>query len=389
MTTTPKKRALSGIKPTGTPHIGNYAGMLAPMIAFSRRTDVDTHIFIADYHCLNNAEARLNLGQLSLEVAATLLALGFDPKTCTFYRQSDVPETFELASFLTNFTPKDMMNRAHGYKAIVDKYEQEMTPEQRDQHAKMIIIDRALENKRTEAVYSPTGLLKRLVDPDITDPNDRIVKRFDDPDTGVNMGLYNYPILMSADILLFDTDIVPIGRDQRQHIEFARDIAGSVNAVYGADVCKLPQAQMQDDVMEIPGLDGRKMSKSYGNVLPIFAPADEVLKICKRIKTDSKQPDEPKERDNLVYQLYRALATPAQLTDFESRFLPGGMGYGTAKTELAALHDSCFGPARAEYQRLMGDPGYVRTVLQQGAQKARDVAAPVLARIRKAAGINI
>ncbi len=334
-TPTPRKRALSGIKPTGTPHIGNYAAMLAPMIAFSRRTDVDTHIFIADYHCLNNAEARLNLGQLSLELAATLLALGFDPKTCTFYRQSDVPETFELASFLTNFTPKGLMNRAHAYKA---------------------------------AIQNNTG---------------------EDPDIGVNMGLYNYPILMSADILLFDTDIVPIGRDQRQHIEFARDIAGSVNAVYGADVCKLPEAQMQDDVMEIPGLDGRKMSKSYGNVLPIFAPADEVLKICKRIKTDSKQPDEPKERDNLVYQLYRALATPAQLTDFESRFLPGGMGYGTAKAALADLHESCFGTARAEYQRLMGDPGYVRTVLQQGAQKARDVAAPVLARIRKAAGINI
>jgi tryptophanyl-tRNA synthetase len=188
-------------------------------------------------------------------------------------------------------------------------------------------------------------------------------------DIGVNMGLYNYPILMSADILLFDSDLVPVGRDQRQHIEFARDIAGSVNAVYGEGTCKLPEGIISEATMEIPGLDGRKMSKSYGNVVPIFAEASEIEKICKRVKTDSKLPEEPKDKDNLVYLTYRALATPAELADFEARFLPGGMGYGTAKKELAALHEAKFGKARDEYTRLLKDPGHVNEIMLAGAPK--------------------
>ncbi len=329
-----RRRALTGIKPTGTPHIGNYAGMFKPALDLARRTDeFNVNVFLADYHALNDAKARTNLGQMTVELAATFLALGFNPKDVIFYRQSDVPETFELNSFLTNFTPKGLMNRAHAYKASVQAQEGE------------------------------------------------------DPDAGVNMGLYNYPILMSADILLFDADLVPVGRDQRQHIEFARDIAGSVNAVYGEQTLKQPEGLMSEATMEVPGLDGRKMSKSYGNVLPIFAPFAEIEKICKKIKTDSKAPEEPKDKDNLVYKLYRALATPEELTAFESRFLNGGMGYGTAKAELAALHETKFGKARDEYERLIQDAGYVNGILLEGAQKARAIATPVLNRVRKAAGL--
>lgn len=331
-----KKRALSGIKPTGFPHIGNYAGMLLPMLELSRDTKFDVNIFIADYHSLNDANARKNLGSLSLELAATLLALGFDPKGCTFYRQSDVPETFELTSFLTNFTPKGLMNRAHAYKAA------------------------------TEA-----GGLSSLNE---------------DPDIGINMGLYNYPILMSADILLFDADVVPVGRDQRQHIEIARDIATHVNAFYGAEVLKLPEGIISADTMEIPGLDGRKMSKSYGNQLPIFAEAAEVEKIVKRIKTDSKLPDEPKDEDNLLLKFHKAMTTADEHAAFRAKFLPGGMGYGDAKKAVMAAHEAKFGKARVEYKRLMADVGYVESVLKMGADKAREIAIPVLKRVRKAAG---
>ena len=180
-----------------------------------------------------------------------------------------------------------------------------------------------------------------------------------------------------------------MGRDQRQHIEFARDIAGSVNAVYGEGTCKLPEGIISEATMEIPGLDGRKMSKSYGNVVPIFAEASEIEKICKRVKTDSKLPEEPKDKDNLVYILYRALATPAELADFEARFLPGGMGYGNAKKELAALHEAKFAKARDEYTRLLKDPGHVNGILLEGAAKARALALPVLKRIRQAAGFYV
>lgn len=355
-----KKRALTGIKPTGTPHIGNYVGALKPLLDFAANPEYEVNCFLADYHCLNDVKARTNLGQLTLELAATLLALGFDPKGCTFYRQSDVPETFELTSFLTNFTPKGLMNRAHAYKAAVD-------------------------NNDLRAIASAMWA-EHLDKNEKTVPQEFIDEMQAEKDIGINMGLYNYPILMSADILLFDSDLVPVGRDQRQHIEFARDIAGSVNAVYGEGTCKLPEGIISEATMEIPGLDGRKMSKSYGNVVPIFAEASEIEKICKRVKTDSKLPEEPKDKDNLVYILYRALATPAELADFEARFLPGGMGYGNAKKELAALHEAKFAKARDEYTRLLKDPGYVNGILLEGAAKARALASPVLKRIRKAAG---
>lgn len=335
-----KKRALTGIKPTGTTHIGNYVGALKPQLDFVATPDYDVNMFLADYHTLNDQKARVNIGALTHEMAATLLALGFDPKACTFYRQSDVPETFELYSFLTNFTPKGLMNRAHAYKAVIQSNH---------------------ENGHTG----------------------------EDEDIGINMGLYNYPVLMAADILLFDVDAVPVGRDQRQHVEFARDIAGSVNAVYGEGVCKLPEGVYRADAMELPGSDGRKMSKSYGNTIPIFGEPGETEKLYKKIKSDSRLPEEPKDKECLVYLFYRALATPTELADFEARFLPGGMGYGDAKKELAALHEQKFGKARDEYKRLMAEPGHVNEILLEGAQKARDIAVPVMKRIRKAAGFFV
>jgi len=352
--TNSKKRILSGIKPTGTPHIGNYAGMLLPMLQLAaNHADQDVFMFVADYHALNNADARKNLGPLGRELTATLLALGFDPKTCTFYRQSDVPEVFELASFLTNFTPKGLMNRAHAYKAAIAPF-----------------LNSANINVTGEAAFSEVLAVI---------------------DSHINMGLYNYPILMAADILLYDIDRVPVGRDQRQHIEIARDIAGYVNNAYGQDLLKLPEGVYQADTQEVPGIDGRKMSKSYGNVLPIFAEAAEVEKIVKKIKTDSKLPAEPKDKDNLLVKFHQAMSTPEQHADFLARFLPGGpsgMGYGDAKKEVMAAHEAKFGKARDEYKRLMAAPGELDSILKMGAEKARDVAGPVLRRIRKAAGFS-
>jgi len=366
-----KKRILSGIKPTGTPHIGNYAGMLLPMLQLAaNHADQDVFMFVADYHALNNADARKNLGPLGRELTATLLALGFDPKTCTFYRQSDVPEVFELASFLTNFTPKGLMNRSHAYKAAVAAYGTSFTPS--DDLKKMMLSE--------GDKWSPETLGRLSVEMQQHEAN---------ADSGINMGLYNYPILMAADILLYDIDRVPVGRDQRQHIEFARDIAGYVNNAYGQDLLKLPEGVYQADTQEVPGIDGRKMSKSYGNVLPIFAEAAEVEKIVKKIKTDSTLPAEPKDKDNLLVKFHQAMSTPEQHADFLARFLPGGMGYGDAKKEVMAAHEAKFGKARDEYKRLMAAPGELDSILKMGAEKARDVAGPVLRRIRKAAGFSV
>jgi len=334
-------RALTGIKPTGIPHIGNYVGALRPTLELVGDKGCDVNLFIADYHALNLVSDRAHIRERSYSIAATLLALGLDPEQCLFYRQSDVPETFELTVFLTSFTPKGLMNRAHAYKA-------------------------AIQQNREDG------------------------KSEDDQDVGVSMGLYIYPILMAADILLFDADIVPVGRDQRQHIEFARDIAGSVNAVYGEGTLKLPEGRYGKDAEELPGLDGRKMSKSYGNVIPIFAPDKEILAACKKVKTDSRRPEEPKDPDDsILYKLFKIIATPEEFQSFHDRFVPGGMGYGTAKTELADLLIAKFTGPRAEYERLMADKGHLDALLLKGADKARTIATATLDRIRKAGGFHV
>lgn len=435
-----QKRILTGIKPTGAPHIGNYFGALKPAIDLMSAPNQDGFLFVADFHALNLAKERENLAQNSLEMAASLLAMGLDPKKVTFYRQSDVPEIFELTAIITPFTPKGLMNRAHAYKAawvdfnqtaivsLMERYN--ITPEQiekspyNEQTNETDAVDSYFgvsPKQKSIKIYAPDGdptrkiqkIIANILCDKLSEKNkypykiivsgkDGMHKRLQsdslpaghpekyvglfDPDSSINMGLYNYPILMTADILSFDVDLVPIGRDQRQHLEFARDIAASINSFYKADLLKQPDSFFAEEVEELPGLDGRKMSKSYGNTIPVFAQASEVLKACKRITTDSRTPDEPKDKESLIYKLYKAYATASELADFEQRFLGGGMGYGAAKQEIADLHEARFAKGREEYKRLVADPAYVKSILQDGAAKARPLAQATLKRVRDKMG---
>lgn len=329
-----KKTALSGVKPTGTPHIGNYLGMIKPALNLVR--EYQPYYFIADYHALTTLRDAELVKSYTRQVAATFLSLGLDPDNVVFYRQSDIPEIFELTWVLSCFTGKGWMNRAHAYKAMMD------------------------EN----------------------------VAEGRDPDDGVNMGLYNYPILMAADILMFHTQVVPVGQDQKQHIEIARDIASGFNHIYG-DILTLPDALIVDDVKTITGLDGRKMSKSYGNTIEIFAPSKQLRKQVMRIVTDSKTPEEPKDPDESnIYNIYKHFATPEQIAENRKKYTDGGYGYGTLKQELFELLDDRFGEARDRYYELLDNPAELDAILSQGAAKAREVARPLMQRIREAVGIS-
>jgi tryptophanyl-tRNA synthetase len=327
--------ALSGIKPTGVLHLGNYLGMIRPALALAERSD-RSYYFIADYHALNLLRDSNALRRLTLDVAATLLALGLDSTHTVMYRQSDVPETFELATILAAVTPKGAMNRAHAYKATVAANEE---------------AGRA-------------------------------------PDEGVNMGLYTYPVLMAADILLMEAGAVPVGRDQVQHVEIARDIAASFNGLFG-DTLRLPAASIDAAVEVIPGLDGRKMSKSAGNVIPLFADEPEVRRLVARIRTDSRRPEEPKDPDTcLVFALFRHFATAAEREAMRSRYLAGGLAYAEAKSVLADVVDRELHGARERFQQIRPDEGRLRKVLAEGADRAREVAAATLARVRRATGTD-
>jgi len=328
------KIALTGIKPSGTPHVGNYLGMIRPALELARH--YQALYFIADYHALTTVRDGKEMKKLTYDVAATWLALGLDPEKVIFYRQSDIPEVMELTWILSCFTSKGLLNRAHAYKAAVD------------------------ENL---AIGVP-------------------------PDEGINSGLYFYPVLMAADILLFNTNFVPVGLDQKQHIEIARDIAQAFNSTYG-NILTIPEAAIREDVMTIPGLDGRKMSKSYGNVIPMFAPANKLKKSVMRIVTDSRLPEEPKdpETDN-VFAIYRHFASEEDLERVRQRYLQGGMAYSEIKGELFERLEQTFGSARARYDEYMQDWGYLDQVLSKGAEKARKMAVPLLARIRKAVGTS-
>lgn len=321
---------LTGIKPTGTPHLGNYVGALKPLVEQAKTNK--TFMFIADLHALNIIHDPKLIRQHTYEIAAILVALGLDLNNAVLFRQSDIVQVYQLATLLMNVTPKGLMNRAHSYKASMDK-------------------------------NAAAGL---------------------DPDAGVNMGLYTYPILMAADILLYDTDKVPVGADQKQHVEFARDIAGYFNHTYG-ETFKLPEPVIGETTGIIPGLDGRKMSKSYDNTIPLFAPANELKKKIMRIITDSKTPDEPKDPDtSTIFQLYQHFATPDEIAAFRSRFTAGGMGYGTAKTILFEQIESVLGARRAEYERLMQNTSELDKILDDGATRARVVASDVLSRVKRA-----
>lgn len=329
-----KPISLTGIKPTGNPHIGNYFGMYKPAIALTEK--YLGLYFVADLHALTTTPERKELQQMIYEVAAGWLALGLDPENSVFFRQSDIPEIPECAWMLSCLTSKGLMNRAHAYKASVDKN---------------------LEAER-------------------------------DPDDGINMGLYNYPVLMAADILLYGSDVVPVGLDQKQHIEIARDIAENFNRVYGKTL-KLPEGLYTKDLQDVPGIDGRKMSKSYGNTIPIFADEKSLRKQVMRIVTDSRTPEEPKNPvgDNL-FQIFRLFASPERTEEVRQHYLAGGLGYGTLKQELAETILAYFGSARQKFNDYMQDTAALDAILARGAIKARDIAVPVLKQMRKAVGID-
>ncbi|MEK0360959.1 tryptophan--tRNA ligase [Pseudomonas sp. CBC3] len=333
-----KTRILTGITTTGTPHLGNYAGAIRPAIVASREADADSFYFLADYHALIKCDDPLRIQQSRLEIAATWLACGLDADRVTFYRQSDIPEIPELTWLLTCVAGKGLLNRAHAYKASVDKN----------------------------------------------------VELGEDPDAGVTMGLFSYPVLMAADILMFNAHKVPVGRDQIQHVEMARDIAQRFNHLFGngKEFFTLPAAVIEEGVATLPGLDGRKMSKSYDNTIPLFASAKGLKSTIARIVTDSKLPGEPKDPDDShLFTIYQAFAAPAQLAEFRAE-LVGGLAWGEAKQRLFQLLDNELGEARERYHALMQRPGDLEDILQAGAAKARKLATPFLGELREAVGLR-
>jgi tryptophanyl-tRNA synthetase len=332
-----KTRVLTGITTTGTPHLGNYVGAIRPAVAASWRDDVDAFYFMADYHALIKSDDPARIERSRLEIAATWLAAGLDPKKVTFYRQSDIPEIPELTWFLTCVTAKGLLNRAHAYKAAVDK-------------------------------NAETG---------------------EDPDAGVTAGLYMYPVLMAADILAFNANKVPVGRDQIQHIEMARDIAQRFNHIYGREFFALPEVVIEEQVATLPGLDGRKMSKSYDNTIPLFAGGQKQLReTIMRIVTDSRLPGEAKDPDSSsLFTIFRAFASEAESAAFRQA-LVNGIGWGEAKQVLFERIEADVAPMRESYDELMARPAVIEEILQEGARKARAIAAPKVAELRDAIGLR-
>ncbi|EPM45909.1 tryptophan--tRNA ligase [Pseudomonas syringae] len=331
-------RILTGITTTGTPHLGNYAGAIRPAIVASRQSDVDSFYFLADYHALIKCDDPLRIQRSRLEIAATWLAAGLDVDRVTFYRQSDIPEIPELTWLLTCVAAKGLLNRAHAYKASVDKN----------------------------------------------------VEGGEDPDAGITMGLYSYPVLMAADILMFNAHQVPVGRDQIQHVEMARDIGQRFNHLFGKgkEFFVMPEALIEESVATLPGLDGRKMSKSYDNTIPLFSSAKDMKSAISRIVTDSLAPGEAKDPDNShLFTLYQAFSTPEQCAEFRSELLQG-LGWGEAKTRLFTLLDGQLGEAREQYLSLIERPADLEDILLAGAQKARRVATPFLEELREAVGLR-
>jgi len=324
---------LTGIKPTGTPHLGNLVGAIKPALALAESAAKSLY-FVADYHALTAIHDAAKLRACVREVAATWLALGLDPERVIFYRQSDVPEIFELSWILSCFTSKGLMNRAHAYKAAVDK-------------------------NREGGV--------------------------EDLDAGVSMGLFGYPVLMAADILLFRTNVVPVGKDQVQHVEIARDIAQRFNTIYGP-VLSLPEARISKDTAVVPGLDGRKMSKSYDNIVPLFLPPEKLKKLLFKFKTDSTAPSEPKDPDaSPLFHLYREFSSAPETEALRQRFLTG-IGWGEAKEAVFTVLDRALTEPRRRYAELIADPAKIDALLTEGAVRARALAVPMLNEVRQAIG---
>ncbi|MGZ0782430.1 tryptophan--tRNA ligase [Pseudomonas sp. TKO26] len=335
---TTRTRILTGITTTGTPHLGNYAGAIRPAILASRDSNADSFYFLADYHALIKCDDPLRIQRSRQEIAATWLAGGLDVERVTFYRQSDIPEIPELTWLLTCVAAKGLLNRAHAYKASVDKN----------------------------------------------------LEAGEDPDAGITMGLYSYPVLMAADILMFNAHKVPVGRDQIQHVEMARDIGQRFNHLFGQgkEFFAMPEALIEESVATLPGLDGRKMSKSYDNTIPLFTSAKDMKDAISRIVTDSKAPGEAKDPDNShLFTLFQAFSTPAQAAEFRAQLLQG-LGWGEAKNRLFQLLDAELGEARERYHQLIARPADLEDILRAGAVKARAVATPFLAELREAVGLR-
>ena len=329
-----KERVLTGITTTGTPHLGNYVGAIKPAIEASKQSDIDSFFFLADYHALIKCHDPAQVRQSTKEIAATWLALGLDTDNSTFYRQSDVPEITELSWILTCMTAKGLMNRAHAYKAAVQANEDEG----------------------------------------------------EDPDNAVTMGLFSYPVLMAADILIFNGKKIPVGKDQIQHVEMARDIAQRFNHHFD-HLFVLPEADIGDDIAVLSGLDGRKMSKSYNNTIPLFLTEKKLQKHINKIKTNLLEPGEPKDTaDSTVFEIWQAFANQEQTQYMRDQFA-NGIAWGQAKKELFALINKELAPARERYEELMADGDFIEQELQKGAEKARESASVLLSKVRAAVGI--
>ena len=330
-------RVLTGITPSGTPHLGNYVGAIRPAIAASQASAIESFFFLADLHSLIKAQQPERTQRSTLEIAASWLACGLDPDKVWFYRQSDIPETTELMWFLTAIASKGILNRAHAYKAAVDKNREEQL----------------------------------------------------DEDAGISAGLFMYPVLMAADILIFKANRVPVGRDQIQHIEMARDFAQRFNHVYGKDYFPLPEVVIDEQVATLAGLDGRKMSKSYHNTIPLFVPRAELKKLVFSILTDSRAPGEPKSTDgSALFQMYQAFATPQQTAVFAQAFADG-ISWGDAKQQLFERIDAEITPLRERYEALMAEPEKIEAILRRRGQQLREqYAVPLLKELRHAVGLR-
>lgn len=325
------KCILTGVKPTGKPHIGNYFGAIKPAVAMGHQAG-RFNLFIADYHAINFMKDPAQLQKDIKDIACIYLAAGLNPQTDYFYRQSDIPEINEITTILYAFTPKGFMNKSHAYKAAVDKNLAEGKPQ----------------------------------------------------DDGINMGLYTYPTLMAADILAMDTDIVPVGKDQIQHVEIARDIAGAVNAYYDKELLKLPEYVTAQNVAVLPGIDGRKMSKSYNNVIPMFEDDKVVKKAVYATVTDSRPMEEPKDPEEIiVYQIYKCLAPQDKVAEMAAGLREGKLGYGHCKAMLLEQILAETKDAKQIYDYYMAHYNEVEDFLAQGAAKARPIAQRTLARLKE------
>ena len=325
---------LTGIKPTGTPHIGNYFGAIEPAIRRANEYS-EAFFFIADYHALNSVQDGETMKQLTRNLAATWLAAGLDPSKVHFYRQSDIIEEFEIVTILHNFIPKGWMNKMHAYKASVDKNREAGKPDDYD----------------------------------------------------INMGLYVYPILMACDIIQFNATHVPVGRDQIQHIEIARDIAQRFNNQFKENVFVLPEHVVQEDVQEVPGLDGRKMSKSYSNTIPLYEGREGWEKAVRKIVTDSIEHTDESIRETVFFKIYSTIATQEQSEDVATKLVAKTIGWKEAKDSLIEALENRFGEQSERYNQLIQNPEYLDTVLAQGATNIRPIAQATLARVKKTLGI--